>query len=103
MNASKLANYTNVKARELWKTLYLCAKESATRRFHALYDKVYRPDILAEAWRRDLRLSKKKSRFVNIWNDTDGCDFLGFHNRKFPVRNKGGSEIYVATSQASRP
>lgn len=52
MNASKLANYTNVKARELWKTLYLCAKESATRRFHALYDKVYRPDILAEAWRR---------------------------------------------------
>lgn len=52
MNASKLANYTNVKARELWKTLYLCAKESPTRRFHALYDKIYRPDILAEAWRR---------------------------------------------------
>ena len=52
MNASKLANYTNVKAQQLWKTLYLCAKESATRRCHALYDKVYRPDILAEAWRR---------------------------------------------------
>lgn len=52
MNAGKLANYTDVKARELWKTLYLCAKESKNRRFHALYDKVYRPDILAEAWRR---------------------------------------------------
>lgn len=52
MNAGKLANYTDVKARELWKTLYLCAKESPTRRFHALYDKIYRPDILAEAWRR---------------------------------------------------
>lgn len=52
MNAGKLANYTDVKARELWKTLYLCAKENPTRRFHALYDKVYRPDILAEAWRR---------------------------------------------------
>jgi RNA-directed DNA polymerase len=52
VNAGKLANYTDVKARELWKTLYLCAKESKTRRFHALYDKVYRPDILAEAWRR---------------------------------------------------
>ncbi|GAA0368857.1 hypothetical protein [Bacillus horti] len=52
MNASKLANYTNVKARELWTTLYLCAKENPTRRFHALYDKVYRPDILAEAWRK---------------------------------------------------
>lgn len=52
MNAGKLANYTNVKAQELWKTLYLCAKEKPTRRFHALYDKIYRPDILAEAWRR---------------------------------------------------
>jgi RNA-directed DNA polymerase len=52
VNAGKLANYTDVKARELWKTLYLCAKESPTRRFHALYDKIYRPDILAEAWRR---------------------------------------------------
>ncbi|WP_226530909.1 group II intron reverse transcriptase/maturase [Metabacillus niabensis] len=52
MNAGKLANYTNVKARELWKTLYLCAKESSNRRFHALYDKMYRPDILAEAWKR---------------------------------------------------
>ncbi|GAA0352316.1 hypothetical protein GCM10008968_15840 [Bacillus horti] len=48
MNASKLANYTHVKARELWKTLYLCAKENPTRRFHALYNKVFRPDILAE-------------------------------------------------------
>ena len=52
MNAGKLANYTNVKAQQLWKTLYLCAKEKPTRRFHALYDKIYRPDILAEAWKR---------------------------------------------------
>ncbi|MBA4535557.1 group II intron reverse transcriptase/maturase [Bacillus aquiflavi] len=53
MNAKKMANYTNyAKAQELWKTLYLCAKESKTRRFHALYDKIYRPDILWEAWQR---------------------------------------------------
>lgn len=53
MNVKKMTNYTNnAKARELWKTLYLCAKESPTRRFHALYDKVYRPDILFEAWQR---------------------------------------------------
>lgn len=53
MNAKKMANYTNkAKAQELWKTLYLCAKESSTRRFHALYDKVYRPDILWEAWQK---------------------------------------------------
>ncbi|NCU19091.1 group II intron reverse transcriptase/maturase [Pallidibacillus pasinlerensis] len=53
MNVRKMTNYTNkVKAQELWKTLYLCAKESPTRRFHALYDKIYRPDILWEAWQR---------------------------------------------------
>lgn len=53
MNATKKANYTNnVKAQELRKTLYLCAKESNTRRFHALYDKMYRPDVLWEAWQR---------------------------------------------------
>lgn len=53
MNVRKMTNYTNkAKAQELWKTLYLCAKESPTRRFHALYDKIYRPDILWEAWQR---------------------------------------------------
>src|SRR5699024_10567616 len=58
-----MANYTNVKAQELWKTLYLCAKESKTRRFHALYDKIYRPDILWEAWQRVKR--KRGSRGVD--------------------------------------
>ena len=52
MNASKLANYTDVKARQLWTTLYLCAKENPKRKFHALYDKVHRPDILATAWKK---------------------------------------------------
>lgn len=38
------------KARELQRALYRAAKRSATRRFHALYDKVYRKDILQWAW-----------------------------------------------------
>jgi group II intron reverse transcriptase/maturase len=52
VNARKLANYTDEKAQELLKTLYLCAKEKPNRKFHALYDKIYRPDILMEAWKR---------------------------------------------------
>ena len=38
------------KARQLQRALYVAAKRSAGRRFHALYDKVYRADILAQAW-----------------------------------------------------
>lgn len=40
------------KAQELYDKLYLAAKRSRTRRFHALYDKVYRMDILDRAWRQ---------------------------------------------------
>ncbi|KPV44506.1 group II intron reverse transcriptase/maturase [Alicyclobacillus ferrooxydans] len=52
MNAVKPANYTKVKVRELQRTLYLAAKANAKRRFHALYDKVYRSDVMWEAWKR---------------------------------------------------
>lgn len=52
MNAVKSANNTKVKARELQRTLYLAAKANVKRRFHALYDKIYRSDILWEAWKR---------------------------------------------------
>ena len=40
------------KAQELCKKLYLAAKKNETRRFHALYDKVYRTDILNNAWKQ---------------------------------------------------
>lgn len=51
MNAQK-ANNTIGKVRQLQRKLYLAAKENSKRRFHALYDKVYRKDILGEAWKR---------------------------------------------------
>jgi group II intron reverse transcriptase/maturase len=40
------------KVRELQRKLYVCAKQSKTRRFHALYDRIHRSDVLWEAWRR---------------------------------------------------
>ena len=40
------------KVRQLQRKLYVCAKQSRTGRFHALYDRIYRSDVLREAWRR---------------------------------------------------
>ena len=40
------------KVRELERKLWVCAKRSKTRRFHALYDRIYRDDVLWEAWSR---------------------------------------------------
>jgi group II intron reverse transcriptase/maturase len=40
------------KVRELQRGLFMSAKRSRTRRFHALYDRICRSDVLAEAWRR---------------------------------------------------
>jgi RNA-directed DNA polymerase len=50
VNAVK-ANRISDKTRQLQRALYRAAKARATRRFHALYDKVYREDILWRAWR----------------------------------------------------
>ena len=50
MNAK--ANNTIEKVRKLQRKLYLSAKVNKKRKFHALYDKVYRKDILEKAWKQ---------------------------------------------------
>jgi RNA-directed DNA polymerase len=43
------------KVRKLQRKLWAAAKQSSERRFHALYDRICRGDVLWEAWRRVLR------------------------------------------------
>ncbi|MDQ3575560.1 MAG: reverse transcriptase domain-containing protein, partial [Actinomycetota bacterium] len=40
------------KVRQLQNRLWAAAKQSRSRRFHALYDRIHRSDVLWEAWRR---------------------------------------------------
>jgi RNA-directed DNA polymerase len=41
-----------VKVRQLQNQLWACAKQSEGRRFHALFDRIHRRDVLWEAWER---------------------------------------------------
>ena len=43
---------SSVKVRRLQNRLWAAAKQSEGRRFHALYDRIYRSDVLWEAWER---------------------------------------------------
>jgi RNA-directed DNA polymerase len=40
------------KVRQLQRQLWMAAKRSPERRFHALYDRIFRGDVLKEAWER---------------------------------------------------
>lgn len=51
MNVLK-TNNTKDKVRQLQRKLYQSAKRNSVRRFHAVFDKVYRKNILFQAWKQ---------------------------------------------------
>ena len=50
MHAGNGQLHQNEKSRQLQRRLYLAAKKCRERRFHALYDRIHRPDVLWRAW-----------------------------------------------------
>ena len=50
MHAGNGQHHQNEKSRQLQRRLYLAAKKCRNRRFHALYDRIFRPDVLWRAW-----------------------------------------------------
>ena len=47
-----MANNPEDKVRELQRKLFTAAKRNRNRRFHALMDRIWRSDVLLEAWKR---------------------------------------------------
>ena len=50
MHARKSQPHPVEKSRALQRGLYFAAKRSGSRRFHALHDRIVRPDVLWRAW-----------------------------------------------------
>jgi hypothetical protein len=53
--AARAPNTLIDKVRHLQRRLFSAAKENRERRFHALYDRIFRRDVLEEAWARFVR------------------------------------------------
>jgi group II intron reverse transcriptase/maturase len=52
MSDCQKAKNRRTKVRQFQRTLYLKSKQEKETRFHSLYDKIYREDILWEAWQQ---------------------------------------------------
>lgn len=60
MHARKSQPHPREKSRDLQRRLYLAAKKSRNRGFHALYDRIVRPDVLWRAW-AEVRANRGRS------------------------------------------
>ncbi len=87
------------KVRELQRRLWVSAKGSRTRRFHALYDRIYRDDVLWEAWKRVRRnrgaagvdrqtLAAIEEMGVKQWLGQIQADLRAGRYRPKPVRRR---------------
>jgi retron-type reverse transcriptase len=91
------ANNVLDKTRELQTKLYQAAKRSPTRRFHALWDRIHRRDVLERAW-REVRanrgapgidaqtIAQIEEAGVGVFLDELQAELQEERNRPLPVR-----------------
>jgi len=87
------------KARELQRRLYVAAKRNRRRRFHALYDRIWRGDVLRKAWERvrsnrgaagidGETLVEVEQRGVQQWLDEIQAELRDGRYRPVPVKRQ---------------
>jgi group II intron reverse transcriptase/maturase len=87
------------KVRELQRKLYVSAKRSRTRRFHAVYDRICRGDVLREAWKRvrsnrgaagadEESIRSIEGKGVDVFLDGIRSDLVIGRYRPSPVRRR---------------
>jgi len=101
MHARKSQQHPIDKSRELQRKLYLAAKKSRNRRFHALYDRIYRPDILWRAW-EEVKANKGSSGVdsqtiedIERQGVKDFLDTLAAELRQGVYRPKAVKRVYI--------
>ena len=89
------------KVRELQVKLYLAAKRSPTRRFHALWDRIHRRDVLERAWQqvRENRGAAGVDRITIAQIEEDGVeaflDELQSELREQRYRPRPARRVYI--------
>ena len=87
------------KVRELQRKLFTAAKRSRRRRFHALYDRIYRGDVLAEALKR----VRKNGEAAGVDGESLSINRAA-RRRGVPPRSPGTlEEVQVPTAAGAAP
>jgi RNA-directed DNA polymerase len=60
-------------------------------------------DVLKAVFKKlELTMNATKSKLVNLANDEEGFDFLGYHHRKLPNFRKTGAPNYICAASLPR-
>ena len=105
MHARKGQLHPFEKSRQLQRRLYLTAKRSWDRRFHARIDRLVRPDILWRAWREVHVLPSTRTRTVGSLASRQmkvvGKPYEGEPHVRFDVAGGGDQDDLLIVSGAS--
>ena len=89
------ANNPVDKVRRLQRKLFTAAKCNRKRRFHALYDRIWRGDVLREAWKR-VRANRGATGIDGVtFAEIEGCGVDAFLDETLYTINAFVSAIHA--------